>query len=305
MSTTDNLERSAATSGRSALLNAHGIQRSFGGVMAVNVAEFSIDTGSIVALIGPNGAGKTTFFNVLTGFEKADAGRWNFDGHDLTGKLAYAIARTGMVRTFQAARVFPRLSVVENVVLGAQKQKGENVFAALVPTLWRDQDRRFHERARELVEWVGLGKKADDLAGTLSGGQRKLLDLARATMSAPKLLMLDEPMAGVNPALRQQLLDKIASLPGQGVTVLFVEHDMDVVSAVSNRVVCMAEGKIIADGTAAEVAANEQVVHAYLGGSVADLRDMSVEAAQAELDEAARARSLQAAADTTVDEGEA
>ncbi|NLA35182.1 MAG: ABC transporter ATP-binding protein [Actinobacteria bacterium] len=265
--------------------------------MAVDVESFAVSPGSIVALIGPNGAGKTTFFNVLTGFEKADAGSWSFDGNDLTGRQAYAIARTGMVRTFQAARVFPRLSVVENVVLGAQHQKGEKVLSALVPNLWRDQDLQFHDRARELVEWVGLGAKSDDLAGTLSGGQRKLLDLARATMSAPKLLMLDEPMAGVNPALRQALLDKIASLPGQGVTVLFVEHDMDVVSAVSNRVVCMAEGKIIADGTAAEVAANEHVVHAYLGGSVGDLRDMSVEQVQAELDEAAAARALQAEAD--------
>ncbi|MCB1284718.1 MAG: ABC transporter ATP-binding protein [Microthrixaceae bacterium] len=259
------------------LLRADGIERAYGGLKAVDVDHFEVAAGTIVALIGPNGAGKTTLFNVLTGFERCDAGSWVFDGQNLSDKAAYQIARSGMVRTFQAARVFPRLSVADNVRLGAQNQKGERLFASLVPKLWAEQDRDLGQRARELVEWVGLGAKADDLAGTLSGGQRKLLDLARATMAEPKLLMLDEPMAGVNPALRESLLDKIGSLPAQGVTVLFVEHDMDVVSAVSDRVVCMAEGRIIADGTAAEVAANEQVVHAYLGGSSDDLRDMSAE----------------------------
>ena len=138
---------------------------------------------------------------------------------------------------------------------------------------WRDQEAELAERARELVEWVGLGPKAEDFAGILSGGQRKLLELARAVMAAPRLLMLDEPMAGVNPALRQALLEKISELPGEGITVLFVEHDMDVVSAAADRVVCMAEGQIIASGTPSEVAANEHVIEAYLGASSGDLRD--------------------------------
>ncbi len=255
------------------ILRAEGVHRSFGGVRAVDVEHFEIERGTIVALIGPNGAGKTTFFNVLTGFERADGGTWNFEGQDLAGRPAYAIARAGMIRTFQSARVFPRLSVVDNVRLGAQDQRGEQLLRSVFPWSWRSQESLLEERARELVDWVGLGAKASDLAGTLSGGQRKLLDLARAVMASPTLLMLDEPMAGVNPALRQALLDKIAELPGEGITVLFVEHDMDVVSAVSDLVVCMAEGSIIASGTPGQVAADPRVVDAYLGGSSADLRD--------------------------------
>lgn len=255
------------------LLVANGVTRYFGGIRAVSVDHLEVEAGRIVALIGPNGAGKTTFFNVLTGFEKADAGSWFFEGRDLAGKPAYSIARAGMVRTFQSARVFPKLSVLDNVRLGAQNQRGERFTQGLLRWKWLPQERQLAERARELVEWVGLGDKKDDLAGTMSGGQRKLLELARGVMAAPRLLMLDEPMAGVNPALRQALLGKIAELPGEGITVLFVEHDMDVVSAISDRVVCMAEGRIIASGTPSEVAANEQVIEAYLGASSADLRD--------------------------------
>ncbi|MCB1257459.1 MAG: ABC transporter ATP-binding protein [Microthrixaceae bacterium] len=255
------------------ILVAKDVHRSFGGIRAVSVDHLEVERSSIVALIGPNGAGKTTFFNVLTGFEKPDGGSWFFEGNDLSGKPAYAIARAGMVRTFQSARVFPRLSVLDNVRLGAQEQRGERLGSALLRWTWSDQEKDLGERAAELVEWVGLGAKKDDLAGILSGGQRKLLELARAVMASPQLLMLDEPMAGVNPALRQALLDKIAELPGEGITVLFVEHDMDVVSAVADRVVCMAEGEIIASGTASEVAANEHVIEAYLGASSGDLRD--------------------------------
>ena len=274
--TTDVTAPDVAGSGTSTpevILRAADVHRSFGGVRAVDVESFEVERGQIVALIGPNGAGKTTFFNLLTGFERADGGSWHFEGQDLAGKAAYSIARIGMVRTFQSARVFPRLSVTDNVRMGAQHQRGEQLARSIFPWAWRAQDAKLAERALELVEWVGLGAKASDLAGTLSGGQRKLLDLARAVMAAPTLLMLDEPMAGVNPALRQALLDKIGELPGEGITVLFVEHDMDVVSAISDRVVCMAEGSIIASGTPSEVAADPRVVEAYLGGSSGDLRD--------------------------------
>ncbi len=257
----------------SPILTVRGVHRSFGGVVAVSVDELHVDAGSIVALIGPNGAGKTTFFNVLTGFERADGGTWSFEGRDLSGKPAYAIARAGMVRTFQTARVFPRLSVLDNVRLGATEQQGERLSRALLRGVWRRQEQDLGERAAELVEWVGLGAKRDDLAGTLSGGQRKLLELARAVMARPRLLMLDKPMAGVNPALRQSLLDRIRELAADGITVLFVEHDMDVVSSIAEVVVCMAEGEIIASGTPGQVAANELVIEAYLGASSGDLRD--------------------------------
>lgn len=258
------------------LLTATGVKRSFGGVVAVDVESFSVDEGKIVALIGPNGAGKTTFFNVLTGFETADSGKWSIGDLEVTGFQAHRIARKGMVRTFQSARVFPRLTVVENVRMAATEQLGERLRNVFLWN-WKAQEAEIGKRAEELVEWVGLGAKKNDYAGTLSGGQRKLLELARGVMVEPKLLMLDEPMAGVNPALRQALLEKITELPKQGITVCFVEHDMDVVSAISDVVVCMAEGSIIAEGTPAEVAANPTVVEAYLGTSSGDLRDMSEE----------------------------
>ena len=261
------------------ILSADGVHRSFGGVRAVDVEHMEVERGSVVALIGPNGAGKTTFFNVLTGFERADGGTWRFEGHDVSGQAAYAAARVGMVRTFQTARVFPRLSVLDNIRLAAKDQKGEHLRSALLPWVWRRQEAELGERAAELGRWVGLGDKLEDRAGTLSGGQRKLLELARGVMAAPRLLMLDEPMAGVNPALRQLLLDKIRELPGEGITVLFVEHDMDVVSAISDVVVCMAEGRIIASGTAGQVASDPRVIDAYLGGSSGDLRDMADELA--------------------------
>ena len=261
------------------ILIADGVHRSFGGVRAVDVEHMEVERGSVVALIGPNGAGKTTFFNVLTGFERADGGTWRFEGHDVSGQAAYAAARVGMVRTFQTARVFPRLSVLDNIRQAAKDQKGEHLRSALFPWVWRRQEAALGERAAELGRWVGLGDKLEDRAGTLSGGQRKLLELARGVMAAPRLLMLDEPMAGVNPALRQLLLDKIRELPGEGITVLFVEHDMDVVSAISDVVVCMAEGRIIASGTAGQVASDPRVIDAYLGGSSGDLRDMADELA--------------------------
>ena len=261
------------------ILIADGVHRSFGGVRAVDVEHMEVERGSVVALIGPNGAGKTTFFNVLTGFERADGGTWRFEGHDVSGQAAYAAARVGMVRTFQTARVFPRLSVLDNIRLASKDQKGEHLRSALLPWVWRRQEAELGERAAELGRWVGLGDKLEDRAGTLSGGQRKLLELARGVMAAPRLLMLDEPMAGVNPALRQLLLDKIRELPGEGITVLFVEHDMDVVSAISDVVVCMAEGRIIASGTAGQVASDPRVIDAYLGGSSGDLRDMADELA--------------------------
>ena len=254
------------------LLSVDGVERSFGGVTAVDVDHIDVRAGSIVAVIGPNGAGKTTLFNVLTGFERPDSGRWRFEDVDLSGRAAYAIARSGMVRTFQTARVFPLLSVLENIKLAAPDQRGERLRTALLPWTWRRQEHQLSERAAELARWVGLGEKIGDFAGSLSGGQRKLLELARAVMAAPTLLMLDEPMAGVNPALRQALLDRITELPGDGITVVFVEHDMDVVSAISDVVVCMAEGRVISIGTPAEVASDQRVVAAYLGRRE-DLRD--------------------------------
>jgi neutral amino acid transport system ATP-binding protein len=247
------------------ILVAEHVRRSFGGICAADVEHLDVPEGRIVALIGPNGAGKTTLFNVLTGFEHADSGRWTFEGQEIMGHQPYQIAREGMVRTFQLPRALARMTVLDNMKLAAARQRGERFLAALVRPIWRAQERHVEARALELLEWLGLAPLRNDYGGTLSGGQRKLLELGRAVMAEPGLLMLDEPTSGVNPALTDTLLDRIGALREQGVTVLFVEHDMDVVTRISDGVVCMAQGRVIAEGTPAEVVTDPAVVNAYLG----------------------------------------
>jgi branched-chain amino acid transport system ATP-binding protein len=247
------------------ILVVRSVVRRFGGLVAVAVDDIEVPRNTITALIGPNGAGKTTLFNVLSGFDHADGGHWKFDGVDISGWPAYRVARQGMVRTFQLTKALAGMSVLENMLLGASHQSGERLLLAPFRFRWRAEERAARERAHALLDDFGLTARRDDLAATLSGGQRKLLEMARALMVEPQLMMLDEPMAGVNPALVQSLLHHVERLRDEGRTVLFVEHDMDVVMSIADRVVCMAEGHVIADGTPAEVAANEAVIDAYLG----------------------------------------
>jgi neutral amino acid transport system ATP-binding protein len=247
------------------IIIADNITRAFGGLKAVDVDHLEIPRNAITALIGPNGAGKTTLFNLLTGFDKPDTGTWSFDGNALSGVPAFKVSQMGQVRTFQLTKSLAMLTVLENMKLGAKGQKGENFWAALVPKLWRAQDDLIEERALELLERFKLDAKKDDFAASLSGGQRKLLEMARALMSEPNLVMLDEPMAGVNPALTQSLLDHILGLKNSGMTVLFVEHDMQMVRHIADWVVVMAEGRIVAEGPPDEVMKNTAVIDAYLG----------------------------------------
>ena len=248
------------------ILVADDVVRRFGGLTAVHVDHLEIQRGAITALIGPNGAGKTTFFNLLTGFDRPNTGRWSFGGRNLAGVPAHKVARLGMVRTFQLTKALSRMSVMENMRLGATGQKGENFFRALVPGIWRGQQRTIDERADDLLRRFKLDTKKDDYAGSLSGGQRKLLEMARALMVEPELVMLDEPMAGVNPALTQSLLQHVKDLREQGMTVLFVEHDMDMVRDISDWVIVMAQGRIVAEGPPDTVMADSAVIDAYLGG---------------------------------------
>ncbi|MFD7309286.1 ABC transporter ATP-binding protein [Promicromonospora sp. NPDC059942] len=241
------------------------VQRRFGGMTAVDVDHLEVQRGVITALIGPNGAGKTTFFNLLTGFDKPNQGSWSFEGRSLGGVSAAKVARNGMVRTFQLTKALSRLTVLQNMLLAAMDNPGENLFGSLVKPLWAGTEKRNTEKALEILARFKLDTKKDDFAGSLSGGQRKLLEMARALMTDPTMIMLDEPMAGVNPALVQSLLHHIQALRDDGMTVLFVEHDMHAVRHISDWVVVMAEGKIVAEGPPKSVMQDQAVVDAYLG----------------------------------------
>jgi len=247
------------------ILLADKIQKHFGGVVAVDVEHIEVQRGSITALIGPNGAGKTTLFNLLTGFDTPDTGEWRFDGLSMKKIVAHKTASMGMIRTFQLTKSLTKMSVIENMKLGATHQVGEKWWNGLLPFRWRKQEQIIEQRADELLKRFKLDHMRGEYAGTLSGGQRKLLEMARALMTNPRLVMLDEPMAGVNPALKQSLLEHIRGLRDDGMTVLFVEHDMDMVNDVSDWVIVMAEGRVIAEGTPAQISSNPAVIEAYLG----------------------------------------
>lgn len=247
------------------IIVADHIKRSFGGLVAVDVEHLEIPRGAITALIGPNGAGKTTLFNLLTGFDKPDEGDWTFKGARLAGIPAFKVAQMGQVRTFQLTKALSLLTVLENMKLGAKDQKGESLVLSLFPFLWKKQEEEIEKKALKILERFKLDTKKDDFAASLSGGQRKLLEMARALMIDPTLIMLDEPMAGVNPALTESLLDHIIDLKKQGMTVLFVEHDMHMVRHIADWVVVMAEGRIVAEGPPEDVMNNTAVIDAYLG----------------------------------------
>jgi branched-chain amino acid transport system ATP-binding protein len=247
------------------ILIADNIVRQFGGLTAVDVDHVEIQRGAITALIGPNGAGKTTFFNLLTGFDQPNSGDWSLNGKSLKGKPPHKVSRMGMVRTFQLTKALFRLSVLDNMRLGARDQIGEGIFRSLLPFLWKREEEKITASARELLTRFKMIEKQDDFAAALSGGQRKLLEMARALMTKPELVMLDEPMAGVNPALTQSLLGHIKDLREQGMTVLFVEHNMDMVRDISDWVIVMAQGKIVAEGPPDVVMSDQAVIDAYLG----------------------------------------
>jgi neutral amino acid transport system ATP-binding protein len=250
-----------------ALLEVEGLDKHFGGVLAVRDATFSVAEGSITALIGPNGAGKTTVFNLVSGFLRPDGGTVRFGGRQIERWRGDAIARAGLVRAFQAARVLTRMRVLDNMLLAAQHQPGERLLTTLLaPGRVASREREVRRRAEELLDLVRLSHLAGAYAGTLSGGQRKLLELGRALMVEPRMILLDEPLAGVAPVLGEQLLDHIRELrERRGVTVLVIEHDMDVVMSISDRVIVMDEGHVIAEGPPDAIQRDERVIEAYLG----------------------------------------
>ena len=250
-----------------ALLEVRDVVRTFGGLRAVDDASLDVEAGSVTALIGPNGAGKSTLFNVISGFLGAERGTVQFEGRRIERSPPHRIAQRGLVRTFQVPRTLTRMSVVDNVLVAATHHPGEQLNGLVSrPGRVRERERRARKRAAELLELFRLEGHANDYAGVLSGGQRKLLDFARVLMAEPRLVLLDEPMAGVNPTLGRQLVEHVLRLRAeQGMTFLFVEHDLDIVMEASDRVIVMNEGRVIASGTPDEVRGDQRVVDAYLG----------------------------------------
>ena len=254
-----------------AILRVEGLEKRFGGIVAVDGASFSVERGTITGLIGPNGAGKSTTFNCITGVHKPDGGSVVFDGTDITGQPPERIATHGLVRTFQIARELPEMTVLENMMLGPKNQRGEDLWRSVLPGVRKgviEQEEALREQAWETLELFEIDHLAEEYAGTLSGGQRKLLDLARALSTDPEMLLLDEPMAGVNPSLETKLLDRVHDLKQQGYSFLLVEHDMDVIMEHCERVIVLHQGSVLAEGPPAAIRSNEAVIEAYLGGDV-------------------------------------
>jgi branched-chain amino acid transport system ATP-binding protein len=251
----------------SALLEVQDVVKAFGGLRAVDNASFQVERGSITALIGPNGAGKTTLFHIVSGFVRADGGRVLYEGRSILGKPAHSIASMRMVRTFQQTKTLAAMTVLDNMLLAGREQPGERLGGALYRALAaRRRERELVTRATDMLGQFDLAAKANDYAGTLSGGQRKLLELARALMVEPRLMLLDEPMAGINPTLGARLMEHLQRLrQDHDITFLFVEHDMDVVMSQSDHIIVMASGRVIASGVPGVVRSDPAVIDAYLG----------------------------------------
>lgn len=256
----------AESDAASALLQVRALSKSFGGHRAVHDLSFDLHRGSIGGLIGPNGAGKTTLFNCLAGFMKPDAGSIALGGQSLAGASADVVFGAGLARTFQIPRPFPEMTVLENVMVAPTGQLGERFWANwLRPRQVALQERRTREAARHWLDFVGLIELEQRAARVLSGGQRKLLELARVMVAQPSLVLLDEPGAGVNPALLDQIVDKVAALNRQGTTFLIIEHNMDLVAALCEPVMVMAQGELLVSGDAETVLNDPRVIEAYLG----------------------------------------
>jgi neutral amino acid transport system ATP-binding protein len=255
------------SNGNGRILEIEDVVKHFGGIAAVDAATLDVERGTITSLIGPNGAGKTTLFHVVTGFHRPERGAIRFEGRRIDGKPPHAIARSGLVRTFQLTKVLARMSVLENMMLAAADQPGEHLWRLVAtPRAVLRRERAVEAKALALLELIDLDKLAGDYAGTLSGGQRKLLEFGRALMADPRMVMLDEPMAGVSATLGLQLLDHMRRLRDErGLTFFLIEHDMEVVMTVSERVIVMNEGRVIADGTPDNVRRDRDVIDAYLG----------------------------------------
>lgn len=248
------------------LLEVRGLTRSYYGVHALRGVDLTVEPGRITGLIGPNGAGKTTLFNCISGVVPPDSGTVRFDGHDIAGARPDRIARLGLVRTFQIARGFPRLTVLENLMVYGDHQPGERLGAALLRTAGlKRREAELQERAFAIARRLNLARVLNNPASDLSGGQKKLLEIGRVLMASPKLILLDEPVAGVNPTLTREIGMRLRELVREGMTILLIEHHMDTIAELCDHVVVLAEGRNLAEGRFAELARDERVQEAYMG----------------------------------------
>lgn len=265
---TDDASKTPGGQANEVLLDVQELVKDFGGLRAVDGCTLEVKRGTITGLIGPNGAGKTTLFGLISGFHRPTSGRVYFRGRDITGLPPHVIFHRGLCRTFQIPREHASMTVLENLMLVPTGQAGERLWNPLLrPGKVRQQEREIRAKALEVLDFVTLSHLKDDYAGNLSGGQKKLLELARTLMADPELVLLDEPAAGVNPTLMENIRDRIITLNKErGITFLLIEHDMNLVMNLCNPVIVMSQGKQLATGTPASIRQNPEVLEAYLGG---------------------------------------
>ena len=247
-------------------LEVTNLKKSFGGIKAVDVESLNLNRNELTSIIGPNGAGKTTFFDLISGFQDSDEGKVYLNNKNITKSQPYAIARLGMIRTFQLTKVFDRMTVLENMMFSASTVNNDSFLKSLakLPSQ-KTTEKKIRDKSFEIMKELNIDHMANSYAREMSGGQKKLLELGRSIINNPNILLLDEPLAGVNPKLAEEILQIILNLAGKGISILMVEHNIEAVMKISERVIVLAEGKVIADSTPENIRSDEKVIEAYLG----------------------------------------
>tara|TARA_B100000401_G_scaffold100485_1_gene64840 strand:- start:1218 stop:1988 length:771 start_codon:yes stop_codon:yes gene_type:complete len=247
-------------------LEVTNLKKSFGGIKAVDVESLNLNTNELTSIIGPNGAGKTTFFDLISGFQDSDEGKVYLNNKNISKSQPYAIARLGMIRTFQLTKVFDRMTVLENMMFSASTVNNDSFLKSLakLPSQ-KTTEKKIRDKSFEIMKELNIDHMANSYAREMSGGQKKLLELGRSIINNPSVLLLDEPLAGVNPKLAEEILQIILNLAGKGISILMVEHNIEAVMKISERVIVLAEGKVIADSTPENIRTDEKVIEAYLG----------------------------------------